>query len=179
VTVYKSYKSVYRRAGLVFIAIALLASVEGLWGEGFGDAAVNYYRLREKYIEWNDGLFGSRSYKKKQLKYYLADLEGNNITTGYDFLLDPDSASGSGRFSSDIVYNKWLRIHGEFDTALKDIGFPPFSSLLRDKEINKRLFAVSGRVKGFRLEETFRGRYVHLYMENVRIEPAGKEQAFR
>lgn len=167
----KIYKRIYSRVPALLIAILFAGAV---YGVNPGGGKENYFMLREMFMAWDDGFFGSRTYRKKQLNYFLVDLLGCEIQTGYDFLIDPELITSGGNFSSDVIYNKWLYIHGSMDSEMKNEDLPGFAELLREREINKTLFAVSGKIRKFRLEESSRGRFVHLYLERLRIEPLKK-----
>lgn len=164
------HKVIYIICAAVIIACCI--SVAGIRPgmAGADEASVNFFRLREMYLRWDEGVFGSRAYQRKELNYMLIDLIGRDIKTGYDFLLDPALFTETGNYSSDMVYNNWLYIHGRTDQAPADDKIPGLKELLTEREIGRTLFALSGRIKKFRIEESFRGRFVHLYLESVRIE---------
>lgn len=170
----KKHKRIYRLARFLLITICLVFVAVYMYAGDSADAKNNYFRLREMFIAWDEGFPGSRAYRKKQLNSYLVDLLGQEIMTDYDFLIDPKWITGEGKFSSDLIYNKWLYIHGSMDADLKDEKLPGFGELLREREIKKTLFAVSGKIRKFSLEESSRGRSVHLFLERLRIEPLKK-----
>ena len=171
-------KSIYIRGLVVLIALCSFLCLFfpfKLEAEGCGEPAQNYFRLREMFYKWDTGFWGSKSYHKKRLKRFLVEMIDCNIQTDYDFLIDPRLFTESTDFSSDIVYNKWLYVHGELDPELKEGDMPGYKELLRERVIRKTLFAVAGKIRRFRIVESFRGRSVHIYLSKLRLEPAQKK----
>jgi len=166
-------KRIYIVIPVILIALCLFFSLK-LEADECAGAAENYFNLRSMFIRWDTGFTGSKTHHRKRLNRYLADLIGCDIKTDYDFLIDPRLFTGDADFSSDIIYNNWLYIHGEMDPEQKKGDLPGYEQLLRERVINKTLFAVSGKIRRFRIVESFRGRSVHLYLDRLRLEPAQK-----
>lgn len=169
-------KRIYTARLVILIALCLLFSLN-LEADECGGAAENYFNLRSMYIRWDTGFTGSKTHHRKRLNRFLAELIGCDIKTDYDFLIDPDLYNGDADFSSDIIYNDWLFIHGEMDPQQKKGDLPGYEQLLKERVLNKTLFAVSGKIRRFRIAESFRGRSVHLYLDRLRIEPSQKKDS--
>lgn len=178
ISVNRVNKRIYIAKLLILIALGLFFALK-LEADECAGAAENYFNLRSMFITWDTGFTGSKTRHRKRLNRFLADMIGCQIKTDYDFLIDPALFDGSTDFSSDIIYNDWLYIHGEMDPEQKKGDIPGYEKLLKERVISKTLFAVSGRIMRFRIVESFRGRSVHLYLERLRIEPAQKHVSLK
>lgn len=171
-------KRIYITKLLILIALGLCFSFKAEADECAG-AAENYFNLRSMFVTWDIGFTGSKTHHRKRLNRFLTELIGCELKTDYDFLIDPRLFTGSTDFSSDIIYNDWLYIHGEMDPQQKKGEIPGYEQLLKERVINKTLFAVSGKINRFRIVESFRGRFVHLYLDRLRIEPVKKNDLLK
>jgi len=129
----------------------------------------NFFLLREAYRKWDEGLFGSRNYYRRQIQNLLNEMVGKEIVTEYDYML----VSSEGIYDKTVVCNlqwgRWLHVHGELDEeSLKKIAGPDFN-ILRAWWRSGILVAVAGNLKKFRLDREAGGRSVHIYLDKVRL----------
>ncbi len=171
-------KRIYTLRLMILIALCLFFSLK-IEADECAGASENYFNMRSMFIRWDTGFTGSKTRHRKMLNRFLADLIGCDVKTDYDFLIDPRLFTENADFSSDIIYNDWLYVHGEMDPEQKKGGMPGYEQLLRERIINKTLFAVSGKIKRFRIVESFRGRSVHIYLDRLRLEPAQKKNSLK
>ncbi len=129
----------------------------------------NYYRLKEIYLKWKEGLFGSRNYYDKRLRSLLADLIGKEIETENNYIIEtPGGLSGSD-IKCKFRNCKWLVFHGKIE--IKDIE----NMIKEEPDIFLKwwrsgiFFAVKGVVKKFRIGRNVYGRTVELYFDRIII----------
>lgn len=153
---------------LLFLSVMLFAE------DGIGKAPIgleHYRAIREIHIKWEMGLWGSKSYYEKQLRKLLIDMLDKEITTDFDYIPDIGKAIVERKLLADTYFGKWLHIHGEIEPeslkSIMDLG----KEYIREIETRKYLFAVSGQIRKFRLEDSQRGRILHLYLYSVKLIP--------
>ncbi len=110
-------------------------------------------RMEVLYRRWDDGLFGSRRFHRRELQAYLADRIGRRIATGYDYpLVFPEVLTGR-RFRCGFRYGAWLEVRGEIGeaglAALSEGGLPAPSTWWRTPV----LISLEGKLKRFRLDD--------------------------
>ena len=122
----------------LFLAAALLLSlfpgesptVTGAEGISTVDSAEHRARRRTEvlYRRWDDGLFGSRRFYRRELQAHLADCIGRKFATGYDYPLIYPEVLVERRFRCRFRYASWLEVRGEIGAddlgALSGGGLP-------------------------------------------------------
>jgi hypothetical protein len=117
------------------------------------------------------GLWGSKSYYERRLRKLLIDMIEKDITTDFDYIPDLGRILAQKVFTPDTYSGKWLQVHGPLDPeSLKRI-LSRGRDYIGDIEKRKYLFALSGRIKRFRLEDSQRGRILHLHLHRVTLIP--------
>lgn len=147
---------------LLFSVYANAGNIEGLR---------NYGAIREVHIKWEMGLWGSKSYYEKQLRQLLIDMLDREITTDFDYIPDLGKVIVAKKLLPDTYSGKWLHLHGEIEPeSLKNIA-EKGREYINEIEKRKYLFAASGKIRKYRLEDSQRGRILHLYLYSVRLIP--------
>lgn len=127
----------------------------GAEGTAVVDSAAHQTRRRIEvlYRRWDDGLFGSRRFHRRELQAYLAGGVGERIATGYDYPLIYPEVLAERRFRCRFRYGDWLEISGEIDEAglraLSGGGLPEPSRWWRGPV----LVSLEGKLKRFRLDD--------------------------
>jgi len=135
----------------------------------------NYSGIRAVHIKWETGLWGSKSYYERRLRKLLIDMIDKEITTDFDYIPDLGKVISAKKFLPDTYSGKWLHIHGEIEPeSLKNIMNPGIN-YIHEIEKRKYLFAVSGKIRKFRLEDSQKGRILHLYLYSVKLIPHVKK----
>jgi hypothetical protein len=159
------------RDGLLSIGLFLFLLIPLYGNTGDNVGLHNYTAIRTAHIKWEAGLWGSKSYYEKQLRQLLIDMIEKDITTDFDYIPDLGRISAQKVFIPDTYSGKWLQVHGPLEQeSLKNI-LGRGRDYIRDIEKNKYLFALSGRIKRFRLEDSQRGRILHLQLHRVTLIP--------
>ncbi len=131
----------------------------------------NYCAIREMHIKWEMGLWGSKSYYEKQLRKLLINMLDRDIRTDFDYIPNINRIIVSKKLLPDTYFGKWLYIYGDIEPdslkGIMDLG----KHYIREIETRKYLFAVSGKIKKFRLEDSQRGRILHLHLYSVKLIP--------
>lgn len=133
------------------------------------EAKSNYSILREKFSNWDSGLYGVRSYHRRILNSILTDMIGREIETETDYRLSIPDILEKNYYNSDLYNTKWLHIHGRTDVSSINEISQKGTAYIKEIERNKYLFSMSGRILKFRIIETCAGRTIHLYLESVKI----------
>ncbi len=147
----------------LFLAAALLLSlfpgesptVTGAEGISTVDSAEHRARRRTEvlYRRWDDGLFGSRRFYRRELQAHLADCIGRKFATGYDYPLIYPEVLVERRFRCRFRYASWLEVRGEIGAddlgALSGGGLPKPSQWWRGPV----LVSLEGKLKRFRLDD--------------------------
>jgi len=154
----------------ILIFFISLLFMNAIYGEDKSpDGRSNYLTLKKMYINWDNGLFGSRKLYRNRLYRLLTDMIETDIQTGGDYRVSIPDVFEKKYYSSDLYNYNWLHIHGPAD----DLSIKRFaekgSDYIKEVERNKHLFFLSGRIKKFRIIETGKERTVHLYLEPVSI----------
>ena len=130
---------------------------------------LNYYELKEAFDNWDLGLYGSRKYYRRRLNSFLTKKIGEYIRTEMDYKISIYDLVEKKYYSSDLYNQKWLHIHGEADKESLKYLIGKGDNFIRDMELKKYLFFISGKIKTFRIRESDYGRSIHLYLESVKI----------
>lgn len=148
--------------------ILLLLLPFALFGE-ISEGEKNYLALRDFYLNWHDGLFGSRNARRRELHAFCIELIGQEIETEAGFVLLSVERT-DGRLIESIFgvpEPSWLRIHGPFDkTSLGRAagGNPPLYDLRRP---DGRLLKIKGNVRKFKLDTRTSAYSVDLWLERI------------
>jgi len=159
------------RNGLLSIGLFLFLLIPLYGNTGDIEGLRNYTSIRTAHIKWEMGLWGSKSYYEKQLRQLLIDMLERDITTDFDYIPDLERIIAQKVFTPDIFSGKWLQIHGPLDPESLKMVLARGRDYIRDIEKRKYLFAISGRIKKFRLEDSQRGRILHLHLHRVTVIP--------
>ena len=131
----------------------------------------NYSTIRAIHIKWEMGLWGSKSYYERRLRKLLIDMIEKEITTDFDYIPDLGKIIAAKKFLPDTYSGKWLHIHGEIEPEslknIMDLGI----DYIHEIEKRKYLFAASGKIRKVRLEDSQKGRILHLYLYSVKLIP--------
>ena len=135
----------------------------------------NYSTIREIHIKWEMGLWRSKSYYERRLHKLLIDMLEREITTDFDYIPDMGRVIADKKLRPDTSFGRWLYIHGEIEPeTLKSIS-EKGKDYIHEIEREKYLFAASGKIRKFRLEDSQRGRILHLYLYSVKLIPHVKK----
>lgn len=159
------------RNGLISIGLFLFLLIPLYGNTGNIEGLSNYTSIRAVHIKWEMGLWGSKSYYEKQLRQLLIDMIERDITTDFDYIPDLGRIIAEKVFVPDTYSGKWLQVHGPLDPESLKMILAGGRDYIRDIEKNKYLFALSGRIKRFRLEDSQRGRILHLHLHSVKLIP--------
>ncbi|HSV95537.1 MAG TPA: hypothetical protein VLM75_01240 [Spirochaetota bacterium] len=147
----------------LILATALLLSlfpgesppVTGAEGIATVDSAAHQVRRRAEvlYRRWDDGLFGSRRFYRRELQAHLADGIGRSFATGYDYPLIFPEVLTERRFRCRFRYGSWLEISGEIGTA--DLGTLSGGDLPKPSQWWRGpvLVSLEGKLRRFRLDD--------------------------
>lgn len=160
---------IVRKTVISGLFLFLLNSLFGNTGNNEG--LRNYTTIRTAHIKWEAGLWGSKSFYEKQLRQLLIDMIERDITTDFDYVPDIGRILAQKLFVPDTYSGKWLQIHGPLDPDSLKMILSRGRDYIRDIEKKKYLFAMSGRIKRFRLEDSQRGRILHLHLHSVKLIP--------
>lgn len=133
-------------------------------------ALSNYISLKNLYIKWDEGLFGSGKYYKRKVKEYLISIIGEEIITEYNYTIISPETSFEKKPGCKLLSGKWLEIKGDInDKDLKIIdGYDPES--VEKWWRSRKLLSVRGKIKNFKLSNGRWGKVVTLYLEDIRLE---------
>jgi len=159
------------RNGLILSVLFLFLLIPLYGNTGNNDGLSNYTSIRAAHIKWEMGLWGSKSYYEKQLRQLLIDMIERDITTDFDYVPDIGRILAQKLFVPDTYSGKWLQVHGPLDQESLKMILAGGRDYIRDIEKRKYLFALSGRIKRFRLEDSQRGRILHLHLHRVKLIP--------
>ena len=165
------------RNGLISISLFLFLLIPLYGNTGNNEGLSNYTSIRGVHIKWEMGLWGSKSYYEKQLRQLLIDMLEREITTDFDYIPDVGRIIAQKVFVPDTYSGGWLQIHGPLDPESLKMILTRGRDYIRDIEKRKYLFAISGRIKRFRLEDSQRGRILHLHLYSVKLIPHEKNTA--
>jgi hypothetical protein len=147
------------QAGFIYIEAA----------DNIKEAKKNYTIIHEKFLNWDNALYGIREYHRRKLYNLLIDMIGHEIETGMDYKISIPDVFEKKYYISDLFNARWLHIHGSTDPAsIKEITEKGYV-YIKEVERNKYLFSLSGRIEKFRIIETSAGRTVHLYLESIKL----------
>ena len=130
---------------------------------------INYYELKEAFDKWDAGLYGSRKYYRRRLNSLLNQKIGAYIRTEMDYKISSSALVGKKYYASDLYDHKWLHIHGAVDKESLKYLLGKGDNFIKDAELKKYLFFISGKIRKFWIHESDYGRSIHLYLESVKI----------
>ena len=130
---------------------------------------INYYELKEAYDKWDLGLYGSRKYYRRRLNSLLTQKIGAYIRTEMDYNISIYDLVEKKYYASDLYNHKWLHIYGEPDRESLKYLLGKGDSFIKDAELKKYLFFISGKIRKFKIDDSDYGRSIHLYLESVKI----------
>ncbi len=132
-------------------------------------AVKNYLELERLHVGWSEDFFGKGPYYRRVLYNYLVDKLGEEILTDYNYVLISPECIYKRRLRCKLSYGKWLHIIGEVDIeSIKGIIGNDITVLKRWWR-SKRLLAVQGRIRKFRIESDEWGKRVVLYLDKIRV----------
>ncbi|MBN1534127.1 MAG: hypothetical protein JXA20_15760 [Spirochaetes bacterium] len=145
----------------------LFITVRGGAGEGELSAArENYYRLEGLYRKWDEGLFGSRNYRYRELEAFLASIIGSEIETDHDCIVDASSGWGDGSVRCSIG---WLTLRGPLEEeSLKEV-LSDRPQLLTSWWRSGVLVSARGRLRRFGIDRMHRHGGIVLYLERIAV----------
>lgn len=162
----------------VIIAIFLLFSGSGISSksqlkkptlEQFKKASWNYFEIMRLYQDWNDRIFGKAKYGKKMLYRYLVDKIYENVLTEYNHVLISPEAIYRQEVRCKFYGEKWLEIIGTVrkESIMNIVGNDV--KKIRRWWRARKLVAVYGEIRKFRLDSDGQGKRIVLYLDDVRI----------
>jgi len=157
----------------LFILLFLLLLTPSLSGEDVSEdekAVRRYLELQRRYTLWEEGLFGSRKAHERELRQFLLhQCLGKRIHTSADYRLASPESIADPSLVSPFPWSDWLRIKGPIDRQqiLDLLGGD--LTLLVTWWRTRRLVAVSGVVRKFRLVTDARGPAVEIVLESVTL----------
>jgi hypothetical protein len=137
------------------------------------EARKSYWRLEDLYRKWNEGLFGSRNYRRRELEAFLSGIIRKEIETDYDCMVDASTGASDGSVRCSVG---WLTLRGPLDEdSLKETaggaqgrsGGRP--NLLRSWWRSGVLVSVRGRVRRFGIDTLHRDGGVTLYLDAIAV----------
>jgi hypothetical protein len=157
----------------LFIPLFLLLLLSTLGGEEAPEdekAVRRYLELQRRYTLWEEGLFGSRKAHERELRQFLLrECLGKKIRTAADYRLASPESITDPALVSPFPWSDWLRIKGPMDRQqiLDVLGGD--LTLLVTWWRTRRLVAVSGVVRKYRLVTDARGPAVEIVLESVTL----------
>lgn len=131
----------------------------------------NFIELHDVYLKWRDGYFGSRSHYRNHLYFLLLDMMGHRIVTGYDYILLSPELIYERKLKFAFYNGDWLHIEGKVDigSVKKIIGDD--SSLLMTWWRSRKLVAVSGILRDYRIDDW--DKKVYVVMDDIQVKTPG------
>jgi len=160
------------RTLVLIIAVTLGISAPPAGGndaQRLAEASRNYLKLEKIYMHWNEPWFRKGGYYRQVMYDYLVDLIGKEIHTDHTFMLVSPESIYRQEVQCQVRSGRWLHIVGKFSIAdIKkiigdDIG------LLKGWWRSRKMIAVYGKVRRFRIDETETRKEIVLYLETVHV----------
>lgn len=138
------------------------------------DDSARFIALHEHYLNWRDGLFGSRSYNRRVLNDHLVGLLGKSVKTGYDYYLESPVKADDTRLRFVLFHGSWLYLDGKVskESIREAVGDDP--SILLSWWRSRKLLSVSGRIKRFRIDDW--ERKIYIVLDDVRVAARGGDE---
>lgn len=132
-------------------------------------AVRNYLELERLHMGWSEDFFGKGPYYRRVLYNYLVDKLGQEILTDYNYALISPESIYRRRVRCKLYHGKWLRIIGNIEIAsIREIIGDDILALKRWWR-SRRLLAVQGRIKRFRIVSDGRDKRVVLFLDKIRL----------
>lgn len=133
------------------------------------DARMNYLNIKEYYIKWQTGLYGSSRVYLRKLKSHLVSIIGKKIETDKSFIIKSPGSHIDKKIVCKLLECRWLKIHGPVDVSeLKEL-IRNDRTLINTWWRSGFLFKISGKVRKFRIGRDSYGDTVELYFSIVRV----------
>jgi hypothetical protein len=143
--------------------------LSGADNEDASIAVKNYLELERLHVGWSEDFFGKGPYYRRVLYNYLVDKLGEEILTDYNYVLISPEGIYRRRLRCKLSYGRWLYIIGDVDIeSIKKIIGDDITVLKRWWR-SRRLLAVQGRIRKFRVESDEWGKRVVLYLDKIRV----------
>jgi hypothetical protein len=138
------------------------------------DDSARFIALHEHYLNWRDGLFGSRGYHRRVLYDHLVGLLGKSVKTGYDYYLESPVKADDTRLRFVLFHGSWLFLDGKVskESIREVVGDDP--SILLSWWRSRKLLSVSGKIKRFRIDDWERKIFISL--DDVRVAARGGDE---
>lgn len=169
-----------RSAGLQYIVVIFLLctftllipcdiTVNGVIAADESVAVQNYLELERLHMGWSEDFFGKGPYYRRVLYNYLVDKLGQEILTDYNYVLISPESIYRRRIRCKLYYGKWLRIIGNIEIeSIREIIGDDITALKRWWR-SRRLLAVQGRIKRFRIVSDGSNKSVVLFLDKIRL----------
>ena len=121
-----------------FFAFAFVSASE--------DASGNYLDIVRHYINWQNALFGSQNFHRRELVSLLLSLNKKNIKTGYDYVLFYPSPLDEKRYNCKFNLYSGLKIEVLLPVdKVNKIKGELTSSLWKSRQV----ISISGKLRKF------------------------------
>ncbi|MDY6935230.1 MAG: hypothetical protein SVZ03_13535 [Spirochaetota bacterium] len=149
--------------------LAFLKFDNNLYALNTNKAATNYLELEKLYIHWSEGLFGSRKYYRRLLIDYLINIVGEEILTDYNYIISSPEGVLEKELQCRLFHGRWLKIIGDIDADNISKIAEHDTDILKKWWRTRKLIAVNGTIRDFRLDRDSRGYTITLYLDNIRL----------
>ena len=169
-----------RCAGKQYIIVILLAcnftlftpcgiTPDGVIAAEESIAVQNYLELERLHMGWSEDFFGKGPYYRRVLYNFLVDKLGQEILTDYNYALISPESIYRRQVRCKLYYGKWLRIIGNIEIeSIREIIGDDITVLKRWWR-SRRLLAVQGRIKRFRIVSDGSNKSVVLFLDRIRL----------
>jgi hypothetical protein len=155
-------------SGFIFLNLFDIP-LNGANNENASIAVKNYLELERLHAGWSEDFFGKGPYYRRVLYNYLVDKLGQEILTDYNYVLISPEGIYRRRLRCKLSYGRWLHIIGDVEIeSIKEIIRDDITVLKRWWR-SRRLLAVQGRIRRFRIESDEWGKRVVLYLDKIRV----------
>jgi hypothetical protein len=86
-----------------------------------------------------------------------------------DYKISSSAMLSKKYYASDLYDHKWLHIYGDVDRESLKYLLSKGDNFIKDAELKKYLFFVSGKIRKFKIHDSSYGRSIHIYLESVKI----------
>jgi hypothetical protein len=128
-----------------------------------------YWKVKELYGKWHEGLFHSKNFYRKELTLLLRNSYRKKIITDYDFTIETPLDINQKQFNCRFKFGSWLEIRGYI--AKKKLFEAYKESMLQDRDWWKSgvLVSITGKIRKFYLGRNKFGEIVILYLNNMSV----------
>jgi hypothetical protein len=156
----------------MFFSLVIVSSVSSHAGvsEKLTEAQKRYYKIEDYYRNWDNGFFGSRNAYEKALRYYLISILGQEIETGYSYILMSPASHLKKKVIKRLIFGLGINLESKnIDvSALKNLVTKD-SSLIHKWWRTKWFFKVKGKVVGFHLSKNEKKRFLSLKLHTMKL----------